>query len=165
MKKEHLNYFYRGSVISIPLISFIIGIVLDYRLVLLSILLVINGWLNDVLKWFFGLFPTTLFLRPKLARGCGATNRNKSSAHKIGFPSGHSQTIWFFVTFLFLLGYHHKPKQTLLLSPILILFALIGSLSRTGWNDNYPCHTPIQVLIGSIIGILFALSIFSLKKI
>jgi membrane-associated phospholipid phosphatase len=149
--------FYRNSVISIPIITFIIGIIFNKYLIYLSIGLIINGCINYSIKKLLSYLPTNIFLRPKLSKGCSASCDSYDCSNKIGFPSGHSQTIWFFITYLFL--YHYKSNKKIIHFPTLfclILLATSISISRLGFLGSNICHSPIQVIVGSILGIILA---------
>ena len=80
------------------------------------------------------------------ATGCGACRDDSDCSEEIGLPSGHSQLAWFFVFTLWL------QKPTLLSALILFPIAITISVSRYFSN----CHTKLQIIIGSIIGIIVA---------
>jgi len=124
---------------------------------LLTLGMLLSKGINTLLKSFFALFPTTIFNRPKGAKHCGLKCTDEPLEHKMGFPSGHSQMIWFFVISLLILYWSKHPKRCLLATPLLFLFASLTTLSRTGWTGSHNCHTPIQVLVGAIVGVLIAI--------
>ena len=66
----------------------------------------------------------------------------------MGMPSGHAMIMTFFVMMIFL--YTHKFDYKIIL---LIILALSVIIQR--WMCG--CHTPLQLFVGSVIGILFAL--------
>lgn len=156
-KKEDWNFFFRCSEISLPIITFMIGLVADNKLLLLTLGMLLSGGINSILKSFFAIFPTTIFHRPKGAKQCGAICSDVLVDHKMGFPSGHSQMIWFFIISLLIIYWPKHPKRCLLVSPFLLLFATLITLSRTGWTGACKCHTPIQVGVGSIFGCIIAI--------
>ena len=151
----HYNGFCNSSVISIPIITFIIGYTLsNLNIILLTIGLIASIIFNIILKCIFSLFYNPIFYRPHQFI---LTNNNHFSI--IGFPSGHSQVIWFFSFFLFLLSKNKKQWMTYLL----FILPIIISLSRIGWTPFKPFkisttiyHTPLQIIIGSFIGIITA---------
>jgi membrane-associated phospholipid phosphatase len=156
-KKEEWNAFFRYSNVSLPLVTFMIGLISDNKLLLLTLGMLLSEGINTLLKSFFALFPTTIFNRPKGAKQCGTKCSDDLLEHKLGFPSGHSQMIWFFIISLLIIYWPRYPKRTLLAFPILLLFASLITLSRIGWTGSHKCHTPIQVICGSIIGCIIAL--------
>lgn len=151
---EPLQLFCRDSVISIPIITFIIGLSINNNyLILLSIGIILTGLLNFILKLFFSLFSNPIFKRP--------------FSNTPGFPSGHSQTIWFFTIFILLLSLKYKSIFFYPISIIVITLAILISLSRLGWFPLQPYkisgkvfHTFFQVLVGAIIGIVTAYYFF-----
>lgn len=151
-----IKNFFRNSVVSIPIINFIIGCVLfDKYLIVLTIGLIFTGLFNYIIKYIINISFTLpykkFFLRPKKAKGCDACCDDLPAHDKIGLPSGHSQIIWFFITYLFLYSYHKYNYYSLFILPFLIILAISVSLSRLGWLGN-ECHTPFQVIIGSLLG-------------
>ena len=149
---ETLQLFCRDSVFSIPIITFILGLTINnIYFILLSIGIVLSGILNFILKKLFSLFSNPIFKRPY--------------SNTPGFPSGHSQVIWFFAIFILLLSkkYHNSTisRHTKVIIIIVTTLAILISLSRLGWFPLQPCkisgkvfHNPLQVLVGAIIGIL-----------
>jgi len=69
-----------------------------------------------------------------------------------GMPSGHSQSVLFSTVFVFLTM---KKENT-----NLILFYLVISLITLIQRVKYMFHTVNQVIVGSIIGILFAYIVY-----
>jgi membrane-associated phospholipid phosphatase len=160
---DNLKLFFRNSVLSIPIITFIIGICcLDKYLILLTIGIIISGIINYTIKKILAQFKTNIFLRPKKAKGCSACCNEKPANHKVGFPSGHSQIIWFFSTYLFLYSYY--KYNSIMSLPILFILAKIISLSRLGWIPEIgtPCHTLTQVIFGALLGIITAYYYFNI---
>ncbi len=156
--------FLRNSVISIPVLSFLIGVSLNnYYLLLLPVGLVISGIINLVLKQLLVLFPQKIFVRPDGARGCGAGCGNNLAEGQQGFPSGHAQTAWFFAIFMIMYNITFVNNNYLVIL-IYLIFAATISFSRLGY---YPllgtlCHTPLQVIVGSNLGIILGLVYFNI---
>ena len=72
-----ISNFFRNSVISIPIINFIIGCILfDKYLIFLTIGLLLSGLLNYIIKYIIYISFNSLnrkwFLRPINAKGCDA---------------------------------------------------------------------------------------------
>jgi membrane-associated phospholipid phosphatase len=160
-----IRIFFRNSVISIPIINFIIAcVLLDKFLIALTIGLLLSGLLNYIIKYTIYISTNSqnriFFLRPKNAKGCDACCDDLPAHDKIGLPSGHSQLIWFFSIYLFLYSYHKYIEKSFIILPILILLAVSISLSRLGWFGN-ECHTPFQVIIGALIGSITAYYYFN----
>lgn len=161
--------FFRNSVISIPIINFIIAMtLLDTYLVALSIGLCLSGLLNIIIKYTIYISISKqnrkYFLRPNNAKGCDACCSENLAHDKIGFPSGHTQMIWFFVVYLFLYSYQKYNNDSFYFSPILIILAISISISRLGWLGN-ECHTITQVIIGGLIGSISSYYYFYIIKI
>ena len=164
---ETINLFFKNSVVSIPIITFIIGIATNnIYLIYLFIGLILSGIINLAIKFTLKiLFPNKLIVpilyRPQTAISCGASYNNKDYSNEIGFPSGHSQNIWFFVTLLILNMNNNQPIKTI----FLIFVAISTSFSRLGYftSIGHACHTPLQVLCGSLLGISLANVYFYFK--
>ena len=164
--------FFRNSVISIPIITFLIGISINnYYLSLLSIGLFLSNILNIIIKSFFSQFPYKIFKRPPGSKDYDMScndNDNDNDNDNItstlsGFPSGHSQMVWFFSIFMILYSYKlgNANAQVII---ILLMFASVISFSRLGYYKilGTACHTPLQVIVGSILGIILAQLYFKL---
>ena len=85
--------FFRNSVISIPITTFLIGISINnYYLIQLSIGLFLSNILNIIIKVFFSQFPYKIFKRPSSFNDYDIScNDNNITYILDGFPSGHSQ--------------------------------------------------------------------------
>jgi membrane-associated phospholipid phosphatase len=160
-----LKTFFANSVIFIPIITFLIGIILNnYYLIMLTLGLLISLVLNFMMKVGFSQLSYESFRRPVGSKGCSIDwlPLKGGHDHEMGFPSGHSQFIWFFVTFLILYHLSKSNTSNYILIILLIIFALLVSISRLG---IYPvlgnlCHTRLQVIVGCFIGIISALIYF-----
>ena len=155
--------FLRNSVISIPVLTFLIGIAINnYYLLLLPIGIIISAIINIILKWWSSSFKNKIFIRPDGSKGCGAGCGNTPYSNRVGFPSGHSQNAWFFAIYMILYSNKFGNNNTMV-KLIYLSFATIISFSRLGYYSilGTTCHTPIQVIVGSIIGILLAKVYFS----
>ena len=91
-------------------------------------------------------------LRPEGAKNCGPFRDNffnKRIATKLaesyGFPSGHSQSAGFFMTFIFV----HFNKN-----PIILFISLVYSLYIPYTRVKLGCHTIEQTIFGYLFGIL-----------
>ena len=156
--------FLRNSVISIPVVTFLIAIAINnYYLLLLPIGITISAIINIILKSCASLFSHRIFRRPIGSKGCGAGCGNSCYTNTEGFPSGHSQNAWFFSAFMIL--YNSKfGNNSILVKILYLVFASIISFSRLGYNSSLgtTCHTPLQVLVGSILGTLLGAIYFSI---
>ena len=135
----------------------------------------INALLKILFKWLHyqinGDYKGTTFLgqgpRPVGAKGSGCFLEfplRKSTSW--GMPSGHSQLAWYVAGFL--IGYIFIWRQHLFTKAhkaiacvVVILAALIVSFSRV-WVDNV--HTPVQVLVGGIIGFVLGLITLAITR-
>ena len=150
--------FLRNSVISLPLITFLIAIIINnYYLVFLSIGLIISGIINHLLKLLTIGSSHKIFIRPSGAKGCSAECGNEPRDGDPGFPSGHAQNAWFFSTFM-ILYYLAQDRHNPIVIIIYIILALVISFSRLGYIPQLGtlCHTQFQVLVGSGLGIILA---------
>ena len=107
--------------------------------------------------------------RPVHAHSCSSfISSPLMPAISFGMPSGHSQLAWFFAVYTCLSVIYNKnhigikwTKNKVILSCILlIVLAIIISYSRVNIEG---CHTMGQVIIGSLIGIVIALTAFWIK--
>jgi membrane-associated phospholipid phosphatase len=69
-----------------------------------------------------------------------------SDTDKYGMPSGHSQTVWFLTTFLYL------ALKTTWITLLFASIACITSIQRVVYKN----HTFTQVFVGACFGIIFA---------
>lgn len=67
-----------------------------------------------------------------------------------GMPSGHAQTSFFITTFIYLV------TRQVLITFFMILLSIMVMFQRVIYNE----HTISQVLVGSIIGILFGFFVY-----
>lgn len=78
-------------------------------------------------------------------------NISSSSSGIKGFPSGHSQTICLFATFFCIYLYTHSSSYLKFLPiSIIIIVSILVMLSR----KLIGCHTPLQIGVGGLIGII-----------
>ena len=84
----------------------------------------------------------------------------------MGFPSNHAQNIWFFTTFLILYNIYILKSDHYLVGSILILFSIMVSISRLGISPllGPRCHTPLQVVVGGLLGCISAILYFGLIR-
>lgn len=135
-----------------PTINFIIGFIsLLKQPKYLSGYLVFTG-INYILN---GVFKTTF----KEARPSGGIplyhgENEYYIRDKYGMPSGHTQSVFFALTYLYLV------KHSIYSLIIELCVAMITCYQR--WK--YRRHTISQIIVGSLIGILFGGLSFSLTK-
>jgi membrane-associated phospholipid phosphatase len=119
-----------------PLITFIYGFTtLVKRPIYLSSYLVftfINQAINVLLK--------SVIKEPR------PVSNGKIDYDQYGMPSGHAQTIFFFITFTYLVN---KSVMVLLLELFLSFITLYQR-----WK--YKKHTITQIIVGSLLGIIIA---------
>ena len=98
--------------------------------------------------------------RPKGASHCGIWKDPPGYKTKsYGMPSGHSQGATGFATYI-ILDNLSKGKNILDITNVIVAFlALFIPYSRIYLN----CHTPQQIIIGGIIGIIMATGAWYLK--
>lgn len=81
--------------------------------------------------------------RPKGAKNCGIVSNGKK-ADSYGMPSGHAQSIAFFLADRLFGNY------TMLYKIIVSVICIIFITSRVRLN----CHTPQQIILGSLFGFI-----------
>jgi membrane-associated phospholipid phosphatase len=135
-----------------PTINFIIGFIsLLKQAKYLSGYLVFTG-MNYILN---GLLKTTFKeVRPSGGIPLYDGEEEYYNRDKYGMPSGHAQSVFFALTYLYLV------KQSIYSFLLELCVALITGYQR--WK--YRRHTISQILVGSLIGILFGGLSFSLTK-
>jgi membrane-associated phospholipid phosphatase len=152
----------------------------NLRILFFTICCVVTLLGNVILKHISNkLLPKTSKLlgrvnRPIGAKNCGVLGDYASPIveHHIGMPSGHSQLAWMVCGYallniwegeLNLVSKKTKTKEEYIYYSILsVLFVLISfgvSISRVEMH----CHTPQQVLIGGLIGIVSAYGFYKLR--
>jgi membrane-associated phospholipid phosphatase len=106
-----------------------------------------------------------LIYRPKNGGHCTGCKVNPiyskeciQTEEGIGMPSGHSLGATFIATFVILFLLRRGGKMNILASCVIAFYALGIVLSRTSLGQN--CHTPLQVTVGGIIGIIFGFACF-----
>ena len=143
----------RASPGLIQLGAFTYGLFIDnigYYIVFIN---TITEFINRFLKYGFfkPLFGTNIPLlgrgsRPKGAKNCGLIKTNTLSK-SYGMPSGNSQLAFTTSTFIILKLYESYNVIGMILAGLASIWI---SYSRVKLN----CHTPMQCILGSLIGIL-----------
>jgi len=130
--------------------------------------------LSFILKKIFGVvLPNNSFIyRPDNAgncHGCGVFQKMGDGcinvSDHVGMPSGHSLSIAMATTFWILWIWNNTnfdliDKITRI--SVLALFAIAVMLSRSSLGDG--CHTPLQIIIGGLLGVLTGFASFTLDK-
>ena len=97
--------------------------------------------------------------RPPGAKDCSdfidPDNRLSSS---YGMPSGHSQTSALFCTFMILTIINEKYSDKLKMVKCLVILLLTIAIMVS--RIHFGCHTPQQVIVGGIIGIILGFIFF-----
>lgn len=164
---EKILIFVPYTIYQASLLAFIISGKIVY--LYFTIVYMIFGELLNVLlkKGFSSILPVSISSRPSICgnstglncNGCGIFPTNNYN-HTLGFPSGHAQMTAFACMFwtLYILESNHKNKYI----SIAILWLLTISVFIQRIYSK--CHSVIQVSVGAIIGIIFALITFKLIK-
>ncbi len=160
--------------------AFIYGLI-TYNLyfIIFSILafinLIGNSLLKEIFKIIYNLLKTNKLPilgtqnRPPGAYNCGTVPSNKLATSS-GMPSGHSQNIWFFFSFMLLYilqQFNYKKNKTTkdkIIIGITILLLLIISIFVSYSRVYNGCHTTQQVIFGGLFGLLFGSLAFILTK-
>tara|TARA_Y100000389_G_scaffold196521_1_gene229575 strand:+ start:702 stop:1229 length:528 start_codon:yes stop_codon:yes gene_type:complete len=106
-------------------------------------------------------FKGDFIYRPKGAQYCDYLSKNKISKMK-GFPSGHMSSISLFATFMILLRYkkYRNIKEYIKKEYMYIIVNLLLVII-TAWARYYKkCHTILQIVCGTILGILLGCIFF-----
>ena len=117
-----------------PYINFVILLNQKQFLFGYLVFLILNVMSNKIFK--------NAFKEPRPLNGKLLPNERDIYADKYGMPSGHAQTVFYPLIYLYLV------KQNMYLLFIESFVAILTVYQR--WN--YRRHTPKQLLIGSIIG-------------
>jgi hypothetical protein len=84
-----------------------------------------------------------------MCTGCGAIP-SITYKESWGMPSGHAQSMAFATTYLILYLYYTKNKNISVFSSLLILLSLLVMFQRI----NSKCHSVLQVIIGTVFGVV-----------
>lgn len=102
------------------------------------------------------LHKYTWLRRPDGATNCNCMNDNGDVSGTAGFPSGHVATMAFIVTCLVVLSTRNQSSVVMWSwVTYAIVTVTIVALARL----KKKCHTPLQVVVGAIIGMLCGLII------
>lgn len=125
---------------------------------------VFSNWIiKEILKLFFTGHPA--FERPTPpSTGCGIFDNcgdKKKTTRTFGMPSGHAQSIAFAAMFatLYVLQNNAYTNKVVYIAGFW-LFALFVMWSRV----HIGCHTTLQVVVGALIGAIFAYFCFHTTK-
>ena len=181
MKIVEMSLFFAQTTPRLILLyAFLYGII-TYNLyfIIFSVLAFINLIVNSALKEIFKIIYESLnvnklpilgtYKRPPGACNCGSIP-SKKIATSSGMPSGHSQNIWFFFSFMLLYiiqQFNYKKNKTTtdkIIFGLTIITLLIISLFVSYSRVYNGCHTTQQVIIGGLFGLLFGFIAFSLTK-
>jgi membrane-associated phospholipid phosphatase len=133
-----------------PLLLFSIGIynLLDQKIYLIAYLVffITNTLLNKILK--------RLIKQQRPSYGKSIMNEQYKGTEMYGMPSGHAQSAFFSISFLYLV------KE----SPALFIVELFIAALTLFQRWKYRQHTPEQLFAGSIVGIGFAFFAYWMTK-
>jgi len=133
-----------------PLLLFIITVfhLFNQKKYLLSYLVFFtcNTIVNKILK--------NIIKQKRPDNGIRIMNEEYNGVEKYGMPSGHAQSCFFSLTFLYLVKG----------SPAWLIIELFIGLVSLYQRFKYKQHTVEQLLVGSILGIIFAYFSFSITK-
>lgn len=188
MNLQKRNSFFPNMARLSPVISIIIFLLyiylqpydnLLYLIIILGIIMFSNSFIkNYISRPIYKLLPVlnniVQGVRPRNAMSCGLFLDGELGSETFGMPSGHSQIIWSVITYiLFKLWYnkYYRNKNIksieyivlIIITVILLGYALYVSYSRVYVEG---CHTLVQVIIGSLIGMLISsiIIIFELRN-
>lgn len=128
-----------------PLVRFAETADLKYLLVALGVLLA--DQITKLIKRATAALPHEWLKRPAGATACDLFCRKGPAAGKPGFPSGHMATAAAFVVLVYLLGAR---------GPLFVAFAAAYLLLVAAARYYKKCHTPLQIVAGTLLGGAFA---------
>ena len=158
-----MNTFISGILRSYPLIlelsCFICYLITNnIELLYIGLGLFINSRINNILKYIIlkPIFGNYIFgllgKRPDNAKNCGYfINYNENTVNTYGMPSGHAQSVTFFLSYI-INKYLNSNFSSMFKLISIIIFSIITicvMYSRIYFN----CHTVLQVVIGGLIGL------------
>ena len=117
------------------------------QLLVFSSFVSINQGSNGMLK--------QICQQPRPANQINIVHHDSLTNQKLGMPSGHAQSVMFALTFLYL---YTKNPLVLTVGVIITLLTLIQRII-------YRKHTPLQVAVGIMLGILLGHIAFNVSKI
>jgi membrane-associated phospholipid phosphatase len=94
---------------------------------------------------------------------CNCIENNKKSETG-GLPSGHSQIMGFFSMWMLLILWHYNKKIDIYLITVMIILIYFTYLMMYSRVIYYKCHTWLQSIIGTFIGIIIALYLWFFIK-
>lgn len=149
--KLYINETFRSIPFSSMFFILLVSILYNYRKgYKIFIILLIDNYINKLLKHLFKNYSKINGERPKNAKNCGCfldlKNINKK-ATSYGMPSGHSENIFLLVTLL------QNETNNIYIKILLYIIACYGGYLRI----KLGCHTKNQVIIGSLIGIIIGI--------
>jgi len=153
-KKEFLDYIlhflysigYFGEIIMIIVVFYVLYKT-PITLIVYTLFLIINGIINRLLK------KEIHEKRPNQPISFLYSNKIKKENNNYGMPSGHSENVFYSTLFLYL---NVKKIDT---SIVLSLFICAMTIYQRWYFHN---HTLSQLLVGAIIGCIFAYIVYSL---
>ena len=101
------------------------------------------------------------YVRPEIDFECTSPNKSEIDESRLSFPSGHSSTVFYTAIFLILFINRTWIKRSLGFFPQFVQFLLFAFASFTALSrviDHK--HHPTDVLAGTILGIVVAVSTF-----
>lgn len=134
-----------------PYILFIVSLflTLSQKALFLYILMgyFVNNSINHSFKQYFHeQRPSPLYTHITLFGEEQKMPVQELENRKYGMPSGHSQQVWFFVTFMYL------ALKNMWVNILFFLIACITSVQRVVYKN----HSTKQVIMGAIFGIVVA---------
>ena len=149
--KHHVGLFYKTFDVFILFSSVLEGFIFDDRRgILLGSVTAFSILLNLFLKQVFKLVIKDSGLRPVGAKDCDYKCKS------YGMPSGHSQTFALITTLigLSLIDKNKNKKDNWLTIKILCLVTLLFGAMYS--RVSLKCHTWIQCIVGTFIGVMIA---------
>jgi len=105
---------------------------------------------------------TTYFMGTSIFPQLYTTSKLNKPKTTYGFPSGHSQSMIAFAIFSTLYINHYYKNQEENILKYLFVWGLAFAVLWQRWFSN--CHTPIQILTGSAVGIGLGYTYFEMYK-
>jgi len=142
-----LGYF--SEIILLIMISIILYYESPFDTIIFIIGFLSCGFLNGLLK------KMIKDPRPKKPDKFLASEQFNNSKTVYGLPSGHSQNVFYAITYLYLVTKTFIPWDALFLSISALMF-----YERLKFHN----HTILQLIAGAAVGIIFAYGIFNIRN-
>jgi membrane-associated phospholipid phosphatase len=135
---------------------FLFFITFDIRWLQVIIYSTIAIFIHDIIKLMSIGSKLEFLKRPQGANNCDICSKNGDQSGKPGFPSGHLTSTVSFFTSIYLLFPEYRMGSLIVGS----IYTLLMAWSRI----HKKCHTLLQTIAGTVLGISVSVGIESLRN-